>query len=127
MNRIRALRKQMDMTQKELAKHLQIADSTLSYWEMGKYEPDIDALMKLSRFFEVPIDHILGGDFTRWNINGEDVSYQGIKTAHLTDCDMTVSEANISYNRIEFAGLTHDEIELLAEFAEFIKSRRKVD
>jgi len=40
MNRIRELHKQMDMTQIELAKHLQIANSTLSYWEMGKYEPD---------------------------------------------------------------------------------------
>ena len=68
MNRIRELRKQMDMTQKELAKHLKIADSTLSYWEMGKYEPDSDALIKLSRFFKVPIDYILGGDFTKWDI-----------------------------------------------------------
>jgi len=52
-----------------LAKHLQIADSTLSYWEMGKYEPDSEALLKLSRFFKVPIDYILGGDFEKWDIN----------------------------------------------------------
>jgi len=84
MNRIRELRKQMDMTQKELAKHLQIADSTLSYWEMGKYEPDTDALMKLSRFFKVPIDYILGGDFASWNVSEKHVPYRGVDAVGAT-------------------------------------------
>jgi len=53
MNRIRELRKRNSITQKELAKHMKISDSTLSYWEMGKYEPDNEALMKLSRYFKV--------------------------------------------------------------------------
>jgi len=111
MNRIRELRKQMDMTQRELAKYLKVADSTLSYWEMGRYEPDNEALMKLSGFFRVPVDYILGGDFTKWDITGS---------------DMFVSESKAVYttNRIEFEGLTNEETDLLAEYAEFIKSRR---
>ena len=145
MNRIRELRKKKDMTQKELAKHLQIADSTLSYWEMGRYEPDNDALMKLSRFFKVPIDYILDGDFTRWDITGESVNYPDADIPSLADSEMFVSEANSSYskintppntangllnthtafNRIEFDDLTQEEIDLLAEYAAFIKSRRK--
>ena len=145
MNRIRELRKQLDMTQKELAKYLQVADSTLSYWEMGKYEPDNEALMKLSRFFKVPIDYILGGDFTRWDINGENVHYPDTDMTRLADSEMSVSEDNASYskinttsitangllntqaafNRVEFDGLTQGEIDLIAEYAEFIKSRRK--
>ena len=132
----------MDMTQKELAKYMQIADSTLSYWKMGKYEPDSDALLKLSRFFKVPIDYILGGDFTKWGIN-EDALYLGLDTSNYAT-DLSVSEASVSYNRstslntandydevltafdrTEFRGLTKDEIDLLAEYAAFIKSRRK--
>ena len=97
MNRIRELRKQMDMTQKELAKHLQIADSTLSYWEMGKYEPDNDALMKLSRFFKVPIDYILGGDFTKWDINESSVQYHDVETSRFDGSDMSVSEPEATY------------------------------
>ena len=146
MNRIRELRKQMNMTQKELAKHMQIADSTLSYWEMGKYEPDNEALMKLSKFFKVPIDYILGGDFTKWDINQERVLYPDSDAGHLINAEMTVSEASVIYNkpttpstinglrsinttfdRDEFDDLTQDEIDLLAEYAAFIKSRRKVD
>jgi len=174
-NRIRELRKQMDMTQKELAIHLQIADSTLSYWEMGKYEPDNDALFKLSRFFQVPIDYILGGDFTRWDINGSRMPSTDVDTLRLADSGISVSEpiaaygincknvnsvessavdghlsasvgslipdtsqpatspntacgspsAQAAFNRIEFEDLTQEEIDLLAEFALFIKSRRK--
>jgi len=135
----------MGITQKELARHLQIADSTLSYWEMGKYEPDSDALMKLSRFFKVPIDYILGGDFTKWDIKEEDTLYHGADISNLVT-DLSVSEASVSYNkstssnttndydevltafdRTEFHGLTKDEIELLAEYAVFIKSRRKIN
>ena len=146
MNRIRELRKRMDITQKELAKHLQIADSTLSYWEMGKYEPDSDALLKLSRFFKVPIDYILGGDFTRWDINEENKLNPNADVAHCEGINISVSETSVPYskttslnstnilseihvdlNRTEFDGLTKDEIDLLAEYAAFIKSRRKTD
>ena len=146
MNRIRQLRKQVDMTQKELASHLQIADSTLSYWEMGKYEPDNKALMKLSRFFKVPIDYILGGDFVKWDNSQERVLYPGGDSVQLDDLNMSVSETGVSYSkttapnttnelqnihtafsRDEFDGLTQDEINVLAEYAAFIKSRRKVD
>jgi len=147
MNRIKELRKQKNMTQKELAKHLKIADSTLSYWEMGRYEPDSEALLMLSRFFQVPIDYILKGDFLQWDINTKSVQHQGIDAAHEADSDMFVSEVSLPYNRTnistaasntinnqqgaqdgfdraEFEGLTQSEIESLAEYALFIKSRR---
>jgi len=62
MNRIRTLRKQKKMTQKELAQHLQVAPATLSYWESEKYEPDIKSLKMLSKFFNVSIDYILYND-----------------------------------------------------------------
>jgi len=128
MNRIRELRKQINMTQKELAKQLQIADSTLSYWEMGKYEPDTNALMKLSRFFNVPIDYILDGDFTSWSVSEKKVPYQSVDAITPSVSPGTTDNfrsANAAFNRTEFDGLTQSEIELLAEYAEFIKSRRK--
>jgi len=132
------------MTQKELAKHLQIADSTLSYWEMGKYEPDNKALMKLSEFFKVPIDYILGGNFKKWDINTDGTLYPENYSSQLTSSETFVSEAITMYNKnsksnnnnghhslqnafdqVEFTGLTQEEIDILAEYAVFIKSRRK--
>ena len=136
MNRIRELRKQEKMTQKELANHLQIADSTLSYWEMGKYEPDNDSLRKLSKFFLVPIDYILGGDIADWEIINDKVLYAETTKSILSDAASAVSDTIVAYesndhrnaqeafNRSEFHGLMQEEIDRLAEYAEFIKSRR---
>ena len=120
MNRIRELRKQKKITQRELAKHLQIADSTLSYWEQGKYEPDIHALRHLSKFFNVSIDYIIG------EVISDDAEVS--KTF-----DTFVSENKILYDvksdinsikRPEFEDLSPEEIGKLAEYAEFLKSQR---
>ena len=106
---------------------------------MGKYEPDNDTLIKLSRFFNVPVDYILDGDFTRWDITENRNSFQNssVSPEHLNNADLYVSESEVLYNnkkstpeqcvafnRIEFEDLTQKEINLLAEYAMFIKSRR---
>ena len=133
MKRIRQLRKQKKMTQKELAEHLQIADSTLSYWEMGKYEPDIDSLKKLSRFFLVPIDYIVGDEISEVGSEVEINNIMGIKSQFIYDSAATVAEPEVDYiinpernafNRDEFKGLTMFEVDKLAEYARFIKSLR---
>ena len=137
MNRIRELRKREKMTQKELADYLQIADSTLSYWEMGKFEPNNESLRKLSRFFRVPIDYILDGGFTKWEIDGDRVVYVNTNRPIPPDSPTYVSEPKVAYetndenigsfsafNREEFNGLTLDEIEKLAEYADFLKTLR---
>ena len=120
MNRIRELRKQKKITQKELAGHLEIADSTLSYWEQGRYEPDINALRQLSKFFKVSIDYIIG------EATSDDAEIG-------KDYDTSVSEAKIPYGvkmdstslkRSEFEDLSPEEVEKLVEYAEFLKSLR---
>ena len=126
VNRIRELRKQRKLTQKELAKHLQIADSTLSYWEMGRYEPDNKSLRKLADFFHVSIDHILC-------VNADDNNsvYSGIQNQRFSNTNLRVSEPNLDYKknnslfgRREFEELTNDEIDKLAEYALFLKTQR---
>ena len=120
MNRIRELRKQKKMTQKELAIHLEIANSTLSYWEQGKYEPDIKSLKMLSGFFNVPIDYLLYSDKPEvMELNRQDNSTVGEK-----EITYDPDRNNPILNRSEFDGLTEVEIEKLAEYAEFIKSQR---
>ena len=120
MNRIKELRKQKKMTQKELAKHLQIADSTLSYWEQGRYEPDIEALKQLSSFFHVSIDHILCSDIP----DGEKLN-KGVNSIVREEKKTYRDNSNSTLSaRSEFEGLTEEEIDKLAEYAEFIKSQR---
>ena len=60
MNRIGDLRRNANMKQIELCKLLGISQATLSSWENGKYEPDINQLRELSKIFDTSIDYIVG-------------------------------------------------------------------
>ena len=58
--RIKALREDKDITQKNLAEHFHIAQNTYSQYENGKREIPISVLVKLCQYFEVSSDYILG-------------------------------------------------------------------
>lgn len=65
MNRLKELRKNKGLLQKDIAKHLNIAVSTYSYWESGRYDIDNENLKKLADFFNVSLDYLL----CRTNLN----------------------------------------------------------
>ena len=56
------LRKEKNMTQKELAEALYLSDRTISKWERGAGCPDVSLLGKLSDVFGVNIEKILVGE-----------------------------------------------------------------
>lgn len=60
MTILKELRKSRKLLQKDLARYLQIAESTYSYWEQGKFEPDTETLKKLADYFDVSVDYLLG-------------------------------------------------------------------
>lgn len=59
-DRIKFLRKQHNLTQKELSEKLYKSESTVRMWELGKSEPDLDTLNKLSAIFNVSTDYLVG-------------------------------------------------------------------
>lgn len=58
--RIRDLREDHDLTQKELAKALNCSQQVYSNYELGQRDIPTDILIKLSRFYNVSVDYILG-------------------------------------------------------------------
>ena len=60
MNNIRALRKEKNLTMKELGKMMGVAESTISMYENGYREPDTKTLIRLADFFNVSTDYLLG-------------------------------------------------------------------
>ncbi|MGX7265534.1 helix-turn-helix domain-containing protein [Enterococcus crotali] len=48
------------MTQKDLAEILNVTPQAISKWERNKSYPDLDTLVKLSTYFQVSTDSILG-------------------------------------------------------------------
>ena len=58
---IKDLRKQHNYTQEELAEKLNTSRQTISKWEKGISEPDLNMLMQLSQLFSVSTDYLITG------------------------------------------------------------------
>ena len=58
--RIRDLREDNDLTQKEMANILSCSQQVYSNYELGQRDIPTDILIKLSAFYNVSIDFILG-------------------------------------------------------------------
>ena len=76
-------RKNKDLTQKELAKKLNVTDKAVSKWERGLGCPDVSLLERLSDILEVSILSILNGEETNQeNMNIEEINNAVLKTIH---------------------------------------------
>ena len=58
--RIRDLREDGDLTQKEVAKRLNCSQQVYSNYELGQRDIPTDILIKLSNLYNVSVDYILG-------------------------------------------------------------------
>ena len=54
-----ALRKAAGLKRKELAEKMEMHETTFAGYEIGKFEPRFELLIKLSRFFNVSIDELI--------------------------------------------------------------------
>ncbi len=58
--RLRELRKNNSLTQKELGKKMGVSAQTILNWENGVYQPNIDELINLADIFNVSLDYLVG-------------------------------------------------------------------
>lgn len=58
--RIRDLREDNDLTQAQVAKHLNVKQNTYSQYENGQRQLPLDALIALARLYKTSTDYILG-------------------------------------------------------------------
>lgn len=56
---ISKLRKEKGLTQKDLADKLNISDKAVSRWETGGSSPNMDMLLRISKFFKVPLNDLI--------------------------------------------------------------------
>ena len=57
--KIRNLREDLDMNQTQLGQKLKMTQRKISYIECGKYEPSIEDIVALCKFFKVSADYLL--------------------------------------------------------------------
>ncbi|MCK4505357.1 MAG: helix-turn-helix transcriptional regulator [Candidatus Aegiribacteria sp.] len=57
-NRLRVLRAEKEISQKELAEEVDLSRQTINSIELGKFNPSIITALKIAEFFEVPVDEV---------------------------------------------------------------------
>ncbi len=97
-NRLKQLRKENGLTQKELADKLNISKGSIAMYETGKRSPDNEILSVIADFFDVSTDYLLG----RTNIK-------------------RYSEEILAFNTTE--DLTDDDLKLVRDLIEALKSK----
>ncbi|MCT4563048.1 MAG: helix-turn-helix domain-containing protein [Maledivibacter sp.] len=57
---LKQLRNERKLTQRQLAKLLNLSPSTIAMYETGQRKPDFQILQKIADFFDVSTDYLLG-------------------------------------------------------------------
>lgn len=57
--KLKALRLKNGLTQDELGEKLCLSRSSISYYEQGKFEPDINTIIAVSDLFNITTDELL--------------------------------------------------------------------
>ncbi|HIW40502.1 MAG TPA: helix-turn-helix domain-containing protein [Candidatus Eubacterium pullicola] len=66
-NNLRALINERNLTQKEVAKQINMAPSTLGSYVQGTREPDFATLKTIADYFDVSIDYLLDHDLHEYS------------------------------------------------------------
>ncbi len=112
-NRLKLLRKERGLLQKDVAEHLNIAVSTYSYWENGKFEPDQESLSKLADFFGVSADYLLGREEKSPPVGQESVKIP----------DSLKPYQYAFFDGVD--GLTDESMKDILKYIEFVKAKEK--
>ena len=57
---LRILRKELNLSQEEVAEKISLTRRQVSFLETGTYEPDLKTLIAIAKFFAVSTDYLLG-------------------------------------------------------------------
>lgn len=58
---LKNLREQNNITQEQLAEHLQVSRATVAGYETKNHQPDFERLVKIAQYFNVSTDYLLFG------------------------------------------------------------------
>jgi len=111
VERIYALMESRGVAATELSKSTGINASTLTQWKKGLQKPSVDAVNKLSDYFGVTTDFILGKT-DRSN-------------PPILDIPDVLKDVQAAFHRGGIEDLTQEEVDKIAEFAQFVRSQRK--
>lgn len=72
---LRKLRESWSMSQRALAKELDLSNSSVAMYESGARAPSFDVLCAYSRFFDVPVSEIVSGNHQAPAVSDADLKF----------------------------------------------------
>lgn len=93
---IKYFRKQQGLTQKDLAKKLNMAPTAISAWEVGRNKPLMDNIEQMARLFSIKKSELLGDDLLELEESESE----------------TIDLKNTSAKKVAFDGREFDESDL---------------
>ena len=61
--RLKEFRIEKGLSQRKLGEIFGVCNQTVSFWESGSREPDLDTLVEIAHYFEVSIDTLLEEEY----------------------------------------------------------------
>lgn len=101
-NRLKELRKENRLTQKELAQQLGCSRQAITWYETEKRQPRIETWQKIADFFHVPTEYLMGltDDRVTVTISDLNLAEQEAYVRIITMLKEDYSEKQISRNKI---------------------------
>ncbi len=102
ISKLKELREEKGIQQKELAEILNVSKSTVSGWEVGRNEPNQEMLIKIATCFDVTTDFLLGkeDDFgnvtlTSGDVSGNNNTVNSHNTIHARSAALSPSDSEL--------------------------------
>lgn len=112
MNRLKFLREEKGLFQKDIAKLLNVSVPAVNQYESGKRDMSTDTLIILSEYFGVTTDYLLGKT---------DIRNPG------QQIDDVLNEAMIGMSKEEYEALNETQKKQIRDFAIFVKNQSEGD
>lgn len=107
---MRYLRKQLSKTQSEIASLIKKGQTTIGNWENGISEPNLDELLIISNFFDIPLDTLVKVDLAEVNTPHRPGATSPIPYDHSPETSLQVRERDdkLSYVLQEIKSLREE-------------------
>ncbi|AFK85862.1 MULTISPECIES: helix-turn-helix domain-containing protein [Thermoanaerobacterium] len=117
-DKLKTLRNEKKLTQRELAKLLNLSPSTIAMYEIGQRFPDPETLQKIADFFDVSVDYLLGRTDKRNIDTSNDVDERLHKVMQELGPDVLLAFYDLP-------NMTDEEKENVITLLEVIKAKRE--
>lgn len=89
--RLKKAREDKNLTQTKVSKDTNINNKTLSGYERGISEPDLETIKKLAKYYDVSLDYLLGNSDIKNSTNEYDLSQEELEILEQIKSDPEIS------------------------------------